>query len=267
MSKVVLITGASSGLGFAIADYLSQKGFVVYGSNRKPDTEITYSFKMLPLELTNKDTIKKAVDLIIKEEGRLDILINNAGTGITGPLEETPTEEIKKSFDINLFGLIDVTKTVLPHMRKQQSGLIINITSIAGYMGLPYRGVYSSLKAAARILTESMSMEVKNFGIHVVNLAPGDFKTNIASRRYHSPVKETSVYKEVYLRNLDLMNTHVSDGENPIEIAKDIYKIINTKKPKTHYRSGKLMQKVSITLKWILPSKVYERVLMRYYKL
>ena len=267
MGKVVFVTGASSGIGLAIANYLSEKGLVVYGSCRDANCSRDYEFKMLPLELTDTDSIKKSIDTIIKNEGKLDVLINNAGVGITGPVEETPTDEIKKSFDINFFGMVDVMKAVLPQMREQKSGLIINITSIASYMGLPFRGVYSSLKGAVRILTESISMEVKKFGINVINLAPGDFKTNIAQGRYHSPINEKSVYKKVYQRNLDLMNEHVSDGEDPILVAKYVYKIINSNSPKIHYRVGSLTQKASIFLKRILPNKVYEKMLMRYYKM
>ena len=267
MGKVVFVTGASSGIGLAIANYLSEKGLVVYGSCRDANCEYEYTFKMIALELTDTDSIKKSIDTIIKNEGKLDVLINNAGVGITGPVEETPTDEIKKSFDINFFGLIDVMKAVLPQMREQKSGLIINITSIASYMGLPFRGVYSSLKGAVRILTESISMEVKKFGINVINLAPGDFKTNIAQGRYHSPINEKSVYKKVYQRNLDLMNEHVSDGEDPILVAKYVYKIIHSGSPKINYRVGSVTQKASIIFKRILPNKVYEKMLMRYYKM
>ena len=266
MSKVVFITGASSGIGLAIANYLSEKGFTVYGSCRDANCNRAYVFKMIPLELTYSDSIKNAIDIIVNNEGRLDVLINNAGVGITGPVEETPTDEIKKSFDINFFGLIDVMKAVLPQMRLQKSGLIINITSIASYMGLPFRGVYSSLKGAVRILTESISMEVKKFGINVVNLAPGDFKTNIAQGRYHTPVNEKSVYNKVYRRNLDLMNAHVNDGEDPILVAKYVYEIINSENPRIHYKVGSFTQKAAIILKRVLPDKVYEKMLMNYYR-
>lgn len=267
MSKGVFITGVSSGIGLAVANYLSEKGFIVYGSCRNANCNSAYAFKMIPLELTEKHSITKAIDTIIDVEGKLDVLINNEGVGITGLFEETPTDEIKKSFDINFFGLIDVMKAVLPQMRLQKSGLIINITSIASYMGLPFRGVYSSLKGAARILTESISMEVKGFGINVVNLAPGDFKTNIAKGRYHTPVKEKAVYNKVYQHNLDLMNIHVNDGESPILLAKYVYKVIETKNPKIHYKVGSFTQKTPIILKHILPNSVYEKMLMNYYKL
>jgi short-subunit dehydrogenase len=158
-------------------------------------------------------------------------------------------------------------KAVLPQMRIQKNGLIINITSIAGYMGLPFRGIYSASKGALEIVTEAIRMEVKNFGIEVTNVAPGDFATNIASGRYHTPVFENSPYKKVYQENLDLMNAHVASGEDPIEMAKEIYKVINTPKPKIHYKVGDFMQKFSIVLKKILPDKTYEQLLMNHYKL
>ena len=129
---------------------------------------------------------------------RLDVLVNNAGMGITGPIEDTPTDEMRAVFNTNVFGAIDVMKAVLPQMRKQKSGTIVNVTSIAGYMGLPFRGLYSATKGALETITEATSMEVKPFGINVVNVAPGDFATNIAAGRYHTPVFENSAYKDNY---------------------------------------------------------------------
>jgi len=267
MAKVVLITGGSSGIGKSVGEFLTQKGFIVYGTSRNPSTIKKHPFKLLALDVNNTETISKAVTKIIKNEGKLDILINNAGMGITGPIEETPTDAMRKVFDTNFFGAIDVIKAVLPQMRKQKSGLIINVTSIAGYMGLPFRGIYSATKGALEITTEAIRMEVKSFGIEVTNVAPGDFATNIASGRYHTPVFENSPYKKIYQENLDLMDAHVSKGSNPIEMAKAIYKIINTKKPKVHYRVGDFMQKFSIVLKKILPDTIYEKLLMNHYKL
>ena len=169
---------------------------MVYGTSRNPEKYSNdVSFPLLKMEVTDPKTIKEVVAAIIKKEQRLDIVVNNAGVGITGPIEETPELEIKKAFDINLYGPINVIKLVLPQMRKQKSGLIINITSIAGYMGLPYRGIYSATKAALEITAEAFRIEIKQFGIKMTNIAPGDFATNIAAGRYHAPVLENSPYK------------------------------------------------------------------------
>jgi short-subunit dehydrogenase len=267
MKKVVLITGGSSGIGKSVGELLTQNGFKVYGTSRNPDKIKNHPFHLIALDVNNKESILNAVDKIITAEGNIDILINNAGMGITGPIEETPTDEMRNVFETNFFGPIEVMKAVLPQMRKQHSGLIINVTSIAGYMGLPFRGIYSATKGALEIVTEAIRMEVKGFGIKVTNVAPGDFATNIASGRYHTPVFESSPYKENYQKNLNLMDSHVDSGNNPIEMAEAIFNIINARKPKIHYKVGDFLQKFSILLKRILPDKVYEKLLMNHYKL
>ncbi|SDX27123.1 Short-chain dehydrogenase [Lutibacter oricola] len=267
MSKVVLITGGSSGIGKSVGEFLTSKGFIVYGTSRNPQNIKNHPFKLVALDVRNVETIEAAISEVIKNEGKLDVLVNNAGMGITGPVEETPTDEMRNVFETNFFGAIEVMKAVLPTMRAQKSGLIINVTSIAGYMGLPFRGIYSATKGALELVTEALRMEVKNFGIKVTNVAPGDFATNIASGRYHTPVFETSPYKKIYQSNLDLMDSHVDSGSDPIQMAEAIYKVINNSNPKVHYKVGDFMQKFSIVLKRILPDKVYEKLLMNHYKL
>ena len=267
MSKVVLITGGSSGIGKSIGTLLSQKGFIVYGTSRNPEKVSNAVFPLIALDVRDTASIQSAVATIIQEAGRLDVVINNAGVGITGPLEEIPMVEIKNNFETNFFGPIEVMKAALPQMRAQQSGLIINITSIAGYMGLPYRSVYSASKGALELLTEALRMEVKSFGIQITNVAPGDFATNIAAGRFHAPVVQGSAYEKVYAGVLQTMDAHVDSGSNPNEMAEAIYQIIQNPNPKIHYKVGVFMQKFSIVLKRILPDKVYEKILMNHYKL
>lgn len=267
MEKVVLITGGSSGIGKSIGEFLHHKGFVVYGTSRNPKRILNSVFPLIFLDVQNVNSIQLAVAKIITTSGRLDIVINNAGVGITGPIEEIPTEEIKNNFETNLFGPIEVMKAALPQMRSQKSGLIINITSIAGYMGLPYRGVYSASKGALELITEALRMEVRSFGIQITNVAPGDFATNIASGRFHAPLIKGSAYEIPYGNTLKMMNEHVDSGSNPSQMATAIYQIIQNPKPKIHYKVGAFMQKFSIVLKRILPDKVYEKILMNHYKL
>ena len=266
MPKVIFITGASSGIGKAIATYLHSKNYKVYGTSRNPGN-LNLPFNMVALDVTKPQTIESAVAEVIKNEGKIDVLINNAGKGITGPIEDTPTDEMRANFNTNFFGVIDVVKAVLPQMREQKSGVVVNITSIAGYMGLPFRGIYSASKGALELVTEALSMEVKNFGIKVINVAPGDFATNIASGRYHTPVFETSAYKEKYAENLALMDNHVDGGMDPEVMAKALHQIIENKNPNIHYKVGGFMEKFSVILKRVLPDKVYEKLLMNHYKL
>lgn len=266
--KVVLITGGSSGIGKSIGIYLRSKGFTVFGSTRNLENHLDFdAFELVQLDVRIPVSIKEAINLIISKEGRIDVLVNNAGIGITGPIEETPHDEIVKSFDTNFYGPIHMIKAVLPQMRTQKSGLIINITSIAGYMGLPFRGIYSASKGALSLVTEAMRMETKNFNIHLTTLAPGDFATNIAAGRYHSPIEENSPYNAAYAKTLQLINDDVATAGDPIAVAKKVLRIIKTDRPKVHYKVGAFMQKFSLFLKKILPDKIYENLLLKHYKL
>jgi len=267
MPKVVLVTGASSGLGQSIAEYLVTKNYKVYGTSRQPKTNEKNGVLFVPLDVRSDDSIKACIHNIITENNSIDILINNAGVGITGPMEEIPIEEARAHFDTNFFGPLQVINTVLPYMRKQKSGLIINITSIAAHMGLPFRGLYSASKGALAKATEAYRMELKQHHIKMVNLAPGDFATNIASGRFHSPLKEDSAYFKDYKNSLDLMDADVDSGEDPIKLAKKVYSIIQKSQPKVNYKSGAFLQCFSVNLKHILPQKLFEKILLKHYKL
>ncbi|MDH7912476.1 SDR family oxidoreductase [Winogradskyella sp. SYSU M77433] len=267
MSKVVLITGGSSGIGKSIGEFLKDKGYNVFGTSRNPEKYPESKFPIVALDVTKIETIQSCIAEVLKTAGQIDVLVNNAGAGITGPMEEIPDAEIKRNFETNFFGPINVIKAVLPAMRAQNKGLIINITSIAGYMGLPFRGAYSASKGALEIVTEAFRMELKDFNIEMTNVAPGDFATNIAAGRYHAPVLDNSPYKEKYGHSLKTMDEHVDEGGDPTQMAEAIFKIINTDKPKIHYKVGAFMQKFSVVLKRVLPDKVYERMLMKHYEL
>ena len=266
--KVVLITGGSSGIGKSIGTFLTAKGCKVYGSTRNPDNYPNFEpFELIQLDVKDVDSVNSAVSEVVSKEGRLDVLINNAGVGITGPIEETPHKEILNVFDTNFHGPVHMMKAVLPQMRKQGGGTIINITSIAGYMGLPFRGFYSATKGALGLITEALRMEVKDFGVTVTNIAPGDFATNIAAGRYHAPVLDGSAYEDKYGQTLDGINYDVDSGGDPIQVAHAVYRVMNQKSPKIHNPVGAFLQKFSLRLKKILPDKVYEKLLLNHYKL
>jgi len=267
MSKVVLITGGSSGIGKSIGEYLTDKGFTVYGTSRFPENYTDSKFPLIKLDVTQPSSITACVSELISKTGQIDVLVNNAGVGITGPLEEIPMEEMKRNFETNLFGPINMINAVLPFMRSQHSGQILNITSIAGYMGLPFRGIYSASKGALELITESYRMELKTFNIKMSNIAPGDFVTNIAAGRYHAPVLDDSPYKIPYGTTLSMMDSHVDSGENPLLMAEVIHKIMKSKNPKIHYKVGAFLQKFSIVLKRVLPDLWYEKLLSGFYKI
>tara|TARA_B110000263_G_scaffold223436_1_gene213172 strand:- start:1486 stop:2292 length:807 start_codon:yes stop_codon:yes gene_type:complete len=268
MKKIVLITGASSGIGKSIANNLTNNGYIVYGTSRNPVKYIeTYSFTLLKLDVSDEKSINFILKKILKKHSRIDILINNAGIGLTGSIEETPIIELKNNFQTNFFGPINLIQSILPIMRHNNFGRIINITSIGGYMGLPYRGGYSASKGALSLVSEALRIEVKDFNIKVSTIAPGDFKTDISSRRFHTPIKNNSPYYKNYKRVLDTINDHIDLGKNPDIIAKEALKILNFKEPKPHYNIGSFIEKSSLFLKFILPQKIYEYLIIMVYKL
>ncbi len=265
--NVVLVTGGSSGIGRAICTFLSGKGYRVFGPTRNlGKQQQPQSFTLLEMDVSKQETITQAVAAVYAQVGRLDILINNAGVGITGPLEETPLEEVHHAFETNLYGPLRVVQAVLPRMRDQGKGFILNITSIAGFMGLPYRGVYSASKGALEVAMEALRMEVKSFGIKVTCLAPGDFATNIAAGRYHVPATPTSPYP-AYQKTLEMINEDVDKASDPVLVAEQVYAILQKANPKVHYAVGDFMQKLSLRLKRILPDKLFEKLLLNHYKL
>ena len=267
MTKVILITGASSGLGKATASYLLAKNFRVYGTSRNPKKySLDKSIELLPFDLNQPESAQQLVDELMEKAGRIDVLINNAGAGIIGPVEEIDATVLNSHFSTNLFGPLALIQRVIPVMREQGSGLIINVTSIAGYMGLPFRGIYSASKGALGIASEALRMEVKRFGIDVVTLAPGDYATDIAARRIYSALKKESPYHDLYKSSLETIDEHVDQGGDPNDFARMVNKIIRLKKRKVHYKSGSFIQKLSLLLKRILPDTVFEKMIMNHYK-
>lgn len=264
MSKIILITGASTGIGRATAEYLTQQGHRVYGTSRQPFKEIV-PFQTLVMDVTREESIQSAVSELLQRESRIDILINNAGLGIIGALEEVPEDMIQRIFDTNVWGLLRVCREVLPAMRQQRNGLIINVGSIAGRMGLPFRGIYSASKASVEILTETLNIELKPFGIRACCVLPGDVRTNINATRLVVSSPNNSPYRKYVEEMNSKVTAEVSSAEEPIYIAKAIEKIIHSTSPNIHYVAGPFLQRAALWLKRFLPSRVFEYLLRENY--
>ncbi len=259
----IIITGTSSGIGFALAEYFGKKGHHVYGLSRKNiDSEY---FKTIPTDITDNEQIKNAVTEILKTENQIDVLINNAGMGMVGAVEDSTKEDITKLFNLNLIGAVQMMSGVLPKMRGQKNGKIINISSIGSEMGLPFRGFYSASKAALDKTTEAIRYEVYPWNIKVCSLHLGDIKTNIAENRVKTNVSEP--YQTVFNKVYSLMNSHVDDGTEPLDVAVYIETLLQRKKWKAHYYFGKFGQKIGVPLKWILPQNTYENLMKKYNKM
>jgi NAD(P)-dependent dehydrogenase (short-subunit alcohol dehydrogenase family) len=267
MKKVILITGISSGFGKETARLLAEKGHKVYGTIRKKavsDTPVHY----LKMDLTDIGSIKTAVSTVLENEGRIDILINNAGMHSGGPIETSPIETINLQMETNFMGMVNVIREVLPAMRHQGGGIIINFSSIGGLMGLPFQAFYSASKFAIEGFSEALRMEVKRFNINVVIVNPGDFRTsNSANRRnFLAPSGESDPYNDQFSTTLAVIENDESKGWVPEVLAKKIVKIIDCKNPRQRYIIGSFEQKLAVLLKYILPRKWFRLILQDHYK-
>lgn len=266
--KIILITGVSSGIGKACAEHLSRLGYKIYGTSRNPCGQETAEYTTIQMDLTKSSDIEAAVEKIIKKEKRIDILINNAGIDVCGAIEKLSLDEIRQQFEVNFFGPLQLIQHVLPHMRNQGSGLIINISSIAGLLSIPYEGIYSASKFALEGITEALRMEVKKYGIRAVLIEPGDCCTPITDNRLIN--KESILdpgYGKEFKNFLQIVASNERNGFNPQKIAELITKIINKKNPDVRYKIGKLEQTSAIPIKRILPSKLFEKIIMLTYKI
>ncbi len=266
MSKIILVTGGSSGLGAAICEYLSIKGYKVYGTSRKA-TKTDSKYMMLDMDVCDRSSIYAALSAVIQKEGRLDVVINNAGLGMAAPLEESAEKDIDKLFSTNIRGVINVMQVILPQMRKQKNGLIINITSIAAEIALPYRGLYCASKAAVEKITEALRMEVKDFGIQACTFQAGDIKTNINSNRLTAEVTKDSVYAQNFERINSEIHRDVDKAISPYFYAEKIETIITSKIVKRTYVEGKFIQRLSRFLSRILPGCWFEKIILNHYNL
>ena len=267
MKKVILLTGASSGIGYQTAESLAKEGHVVYGAARrieKMETLKQFGVKPMYLDVTYEESIKSAIDTIIGNEGRIDVLINNAGYGSYGAIEDVEISEAKMQFEVNLFGLARLVQLVLPHMRKQKSGRIINVSSMGGRMTSYFGGWYHATKYALEAFSDALRMEVADFGIDVSLIEPGGIKTDwgiIAADKLANSAKGGAYEKEAS-KTAEGMKKQYSGNmlSNPIVITKAISKAVNSNRPKARYLIG-FMGKPLVFLHTILPARVFDKIM------
>ncbi|KPU28377.1 hypothetical protein TR13x_01590 [Caloranaerobacter sp. TR13] len=269
--KVALVVGASSGMGKACAEYLKNHGYIVYGTSRKatfPDLlseKREGTIQMIPLDVTQEKSIIKAIDYILKNEGQINILLNCAGYALGGAVEDISNDEAHEIFDTNFFGMMSVIRHVLPIMRKQNKGLIVNISSVAGFIALPFQSMYSATKYAVEAMTECLRMEVKPFGIKVSMIDPGDIRTNFtSSRKTAKAALINPAYKERHKKAVETMIKDELNGPGPEIVVNAFAKILNSKNPPIRVVVG-IKYKCVALLKRILPAKVVEYVLEKIY--
>lgn len=271
MTKVAIITGISSGMGHAAALYFQQNGFEVYGGarrmNRMQDL-IEQGVHAQELDMTDKFSIRALVDRAVKEQGRIDVLINNAGYGEYGPLEEVPIEKAKNQFEVNLFGADLITQFVLPVMRRQESGRIVNISSIGGDVYSPLGGWYHATKAGMNMWSDVLDSEVQQFGIRSVVVAPGGTDTewgNVAFENAKENLEENSPYQALTDKMENVLNgigNHAVTSASAQDLAALFYKAATDNKPKRRYFNS-ITDHAAVVFARTLPG-VYRSILSRF---
>ncbi len=274
LKKVALVTGASSGIGEETAIVLSQRGFTVYGAARRLDRLKSLEakgIKTVSLDVTNEASMTSCVESIIKEEGRIDVLVNNAGYGTFGTVEEVPMEEGRRQIEVNIMGLAKMTQLVLPYMRENKYGKIVNIASMGGRVWTPFGAWYHMTKFAVEGFSACLRLEVEPFGIDVIVIEPGGIKTNwgIIAADGLEKASGKGPYKDEVNIVSDVMRENYTTGKKftpPLAVAECIGKAVTANRPKTRYligygsKSGVLVQK-------LLGDRIYDKIIKKMYKL
>ena len=261
---VILITGISSGFGLAMARQLSADGHSVYGTVRR-DVEQLPGVHYLRVDVRDTVSVQAAVQAVLEAEGCIDVLINNAGMGIGGPVEFAPEEDVKLQMDTNFMGQVRFTQAVLPAMRRQGGGKILCFSSIGGVMGLPFQGFYSASKFAIEGFCEAMQIEVRQHGIQVILIEPGDFSTGFTASRIKQVTDEAAAAYPSLRQSVSSFEKDEQTGLKPEYLARKVATIIRKKHPKFRYVIATFIQKLSIPLKRLLPARAFVRVLSLFY--
>ncbi len=264
--KVVLVTGASSGIGRACAAHLATRGWRVFGAQRRLPAagEAPPGVEMLLMDVDDDASVAAGVKSVVERAGRLDGVVNNAGMAWMGSVEDTSIAEARAQLETNFFGAFRVCQAVLPIMRAQRSGTIVNVSSLAGVLGLPFSGLYSASKFALEGMSESLRFEARRFGVSVVLIEPGDFATGLpAARRETAGSKTNPDYRDAMTRFKTQQDKDEAAAPTPEPVAKLVARVLEMRAPALRYSVGMLSQRIVRPLKWFLPQRLFEALLVR----
>jgi len=267
MNKTALVTGASSGIGEETARTLHKLGYTVYAAARRTDRlkQLTaIGIHALTMDVTDDESMSSGIEQIIAETGRIDILVNNAGYGSYGAIEDVSLDEARRQFEVNVFGLGRLTQLVLPHMRAQRSGTIINISSMGGRLTTPLGGWYHATKYAVEALSDALRMETAPFGIDVVVIEPGGIRTEwsgIAADHLEETAEGSAYASQIKAVANSMRSESTNKRQSPPSVIADtVEKIVTARKPRTRYVVG-FAAKPLVTLRRILPDRAFDRVI------
>jgi len=265
--KVALVTGVSSGIGRATAELLSGRGFRVFGTMRRPsETHGPWgNVEIVPLDVRHEESVRSCVRRVHEQAGRIDALVNNAGYALIGSLEETSIEEAKALFETNFFGVLRMSQAVVPIMREEGYGRIANIGSVAGFLPMPYQGIYAASKHALEGYSESLDHEVRQFGIRVSVIEPGFTQTNIA-QNVQLAGQALAAYAAERGRVVDAVRESTTNGEDPVKVASIVLEALTTRSPRLRYLAGRQARLIS-GLRNFAPDKLFDRGLRKQFGL
>lgn len=262
---IALVTGASSGIGRVTALALKQAGYRVFGTSRKVVSASGDGVTMLTCDVTDDSSVRKMVAEVLKQAGRIDLLVNNAGVGLLGGAEESSVAQAQALFDVNVFGVLRVTNAVLPTMRRQKSGRIINMSSILGLIPSPYNALYASTKHAVEGYSESLDHELRTFGIRVVLVEPGVTRTSF-DENITKPDRLLPLYDAERSRMEALMRNWIQTGDAPEVVAATVVKAATTSLPRRRYAAGRQARQVH-WLRRFLPESMVDKSLRKFNEL
>lgn len=261
-SKVVLITGASSGIGLATADLLHEAGFIVYGTSRQAKKSSNYKFHLIELDVNQDDSVTQAIEKVIANEGRIDVLINNAGFAISpAGAEESSMQQAQAIFDTNFFGAVRMTRVVIPHMRQKNSGLILNISSILGLVPMPFGALYSASKHALEGYSESLDHELRSQGIRVSLIEPAYTNTSLGVNLLEADNK-VSFYYQTREKLHRQMISSINKSDDPSVVAHTILNVIESQHVLSRYTAGKTARNLK-ALRRFAPVKVFDKLVQQ----
>jgi NAD(P)-dependent dehydrogenase (short-subunit alcohol dehydrogenase family) len=257
-SPVVLVTGVSSGIGRAVANAFASKGFEVFGTTRNVRTaDVIDGVELVELDVTDAASVSTAVSSVIQRAGRIDILVNNAGIGVAGAAEESSAAQVQQLFDTNFFGLVRLTAEVLPYLRRQGAGRVINISSVLGFLPMPYGAFYAASKHAVEGYSESLDHETREFGVRVSVVEPAYTRTSFDANMVDadSPI---DVYAPGRQQARQLFTAVMATADDPAIVAQVVFKAATSRKPKVRYPAGPTARRLSL-LKRFAPAALLDK--------
>lgn len=263
--SVAIVTGATAGIGLATAELLAREGYTVYGTSRRPESDSQNGIAMLACDVTRDESVAAVIAEVQRRSGRIDLLVNNAGFGLIAGAEESSIEQAKSVFEVNVFGAMRMTNHVLPVMRQQGGGRVINIGSVLGFIPAPYYAIYGATKHAIDGYSQSLDHEVRGFGVRVISIQPAVTRTSF-DKNLVTPDRPRAIYDSVRNSILETSRQQMEKGDEPEVVAQVVLNAAQEAKPRLRYPAGPAARQLAL-MRRIVPEGMFNSVLRKQFKL